>query len=162
MKNPTENLAGVINESIWKSQCPSISLNVVKQMGSHPPGRKLRKILRNTALDWFISVIISLICTKLFNMAAVRKLRIYKMLICGLNYQWEWSHLSGRISVQNIKPIIKQEGLKGKLGCGAGGWGGCISREPFVKESREFICSWNICCHPDLIGNPSLKHPVAF
>lgn len=62
------------------------------------------------------------------------------MLICGLNYQWEWSHLSGRISVQNIKPIIRQEGLKGKLGRGAGGWGGCISREPFVKESHEYIC----------------------
>lgn len=66
-------------------------------------------------------------------MAAVRKLRIYKMLICGLNYQWEWSHLSGRISIQNVKLIISGRGWKANLARGPGGGGDAFWGNPLLK-----------------------------
>lgn len=66
-------------------------------------------------------------------MAAVRKLRIYKMLICGLNYQWEWSHLSGRISIQNVKLIISRRGWKANLAMGPRGGGDALWGNPLLK-----------------------------
>lgn len=56
------------------------------------------------------------------------------MLICGLNCRWEWSHLSGRISVQNIKLIIGREGLKGKLGHGVEAGGDAFLGNPLLKD----------------------------
>lgn len=57
----------VMNEAIWRDQCPSIILHSAKQMGYPFSGENTKRNPEKSFICLIYMEIVSLICTDLFN-----------------------------------------------------------------------------------------------